>query len=296
MMGKIINLVLMVFLMIGVLGFVTAEYEDVVPEPERVGFFSNQMFKMKMVFTFDKEKKIDLALGMAERRLAEAELLASEDPEAYAVAQERYDELIARAERILEEIESGAEDVNSSVDRIGKIARIQNQFERHRDHADEIYGRALERFDANNASAEKLERFEIFHDRALNRSYVFEKKILERKENTLKKHKALSEASDEELETLIADIESNEGLTQAREIRMEQARERIVKLRDRDSQKVEQMRARLENADMSEAQKEQLRQRVENTESRLAGIEDNAGKKADALKNAAGNELAGRNR
>ena len=269
-MKKIISLFLMVFLLVGTLGgVVAADDEAAVPVAKKIGFFEDRMDRMKLAFTFNKEKHIERVLEMAEKRLAEAELLAEENPEAYERAQARYDELVAKAEEDLSEIESDAEDENSSVENMEKIARIQNQFERHRDHTDEIYARALERFAANNASAEKIERFEMFHERALNRSNMMEQRAIEKRENAVRKHKALSEMSDEELNELLEKIDSDEGLIQARENRMEQAEKRIQKLEEKGVKNVEQMRARIENANLDEEQKERLRERLENSEERL---------------------------
>ncbi len=304
-MKKIISLFMMAFLLVGTLSIVAAEeVEDAVPEPARIGFFQNQMFKLNMAFTFNKEKKIEKTLEMAEKRLAEAELLAEEDPEAYEKAQERYNDLVAKAEEILDGIE-GNGDENSSAEYMSKIARIQNQFERHRDHADEVYTRALERFEANNASDEKIERFEMFHERALNRSNAMEERALEKRENAIRKHKALSEMSDEELEGLLENIESNEGLTKAREVRTEQFQKRVEKLEVIGANRLERAQERFDNANLSEGQKEVLRERIERTEGQLEEMGERlqerfevqgqvAEKRTENIVNAIESELAGR--
>ena len=50
-MKKIVSLFMMAFLLIGTFVFVAAEEnEDIVPVTEKVGFFSNQMFKLKYAF------------------------------------------------------------------------------------------------------------------------------------------------------------------------------------------------------------------------------------------------------
>lgn len=271
-MEKTISLFFMALLLVGTFGFVAAEEtEDVVPEAKKVGFFEDRMDRWRFSWTFDKEKKIERALEMAEKRLAEAEVLADEDPEAYERAQERYDELVKRAEEILADIESDAGDENESEEYIGKIARIQNKFERHRDHIDEIYTRARERFEMNNASEEKLERFERFHERALNRTYEMEDRALEKRENAVRKHKALSEMSDEELEDLLEDIEDGEGLTQAREKRFERYEMRLEHLEERGELRIEHARERLEGSDLTEEQKERLRIRIREAEDHLNG-------------------------
>ncbi|MCD4771041.1 DUF5667 domain-containing protein [archaeon] len=280
-MKKTNNLFLIMLLLVGTLGFVVADEEEEsdIPEAKKVGFFEDRMDRIKFAFTFNKEKKIERALTMAEKRLAETEVLAEEDPEAYERAQERYDELVARAEEILEDMESEAEDAEDSVENIERVARIQNKFERHRSHADEIYTRARERFEANNASDEKLERFEMFHERALNRSYKMEERILERRENIIQKHKTLTEMDDEELEELLVKIEDDEGLKAAREKRVELAEIRVEKLEQIGEKRLEMARERLNNADLSEEEKAKIRERLEDVEMKLDRFGDLAKKR-----------------
>lgn len=284
-MKNITSLFILVLLLVGTFGFVAAaETEDSVPSAEKVGFFSNQMFKLKYALTFDKEKKIEMALDMAERRLAEAELLAEEDPEAYDAAQEKYNELVARAEGVLSDIKSNDEDINKSIAQIEKIARIENMFEKHRDHIDEIYTRALDRFVINNASEEKIERFEMFHERALNRTDSMEEKILEKKENTVRKHKALSEMSDEELDALLEKIEDNEGLTQAREERAEKFEERTQKIQEKGLEIDSRIRERINNSNMTEEQKANFLERLDTSRDKAGEISEKARERMEEQK------------
>ncbi len=121
--------------------------------------------------------------------MAEAEILAEEDPEAAEKAQEEYNAFVAKAEGILEGISKvEAENENLSLDGIEKMARIQNRFEQYREHAERIHVRALERFETNGASAEKIERFEGFYNKALVRSDQMEDKILQKKEAKYKNY------------------------------------------------------------------------------------------------------------
>jgi hypothetical protein len=261
---------MMAFLLVGTFCFVTAEdveSEVVVPEARKIGFFGNAFDRIDFALTFNKEKKIEKVLEMAEKRLAEAE--ASGDTEEIAIAQERYDELVARAEEILADIESRAEDRNGSINEMEQIARIQNRFERHREHAGEIYARALERFEANNASDEKIERFEMFYERALNRSDRLEAKILEKRENSIKKQKVLSEMSDEELENLLAEIEEREGLKENREKRIERAEVRIEKLERVKEKNIERIKERLNSSDLTDEEKLRIENRMIEAEKRF---------------------------
>lgn len=275
-MKKTISLLVMLFLVVGVLGFVAAEdSEDAIIQPRKVGFFENQLDKLQLAFTFNKEAKINKVLEMAEKRLAEAELLADEDPEAYEEAQELYDELLAEAEEILAEVESEDGNENQSVEYISKITRIQNRFEAHEGHVDEVYTRALERFEANNASDEKIARFEMFYDRALNKSGKVEEKILEKREVAIKEYKSLSEMSDEELEELLAQIEEREGLAEDREKRANQSEDRLDRLNNTRERILENLEKEFgENASFKVEQRIRIESRFEKAEDQFEKAEE----------------------
>ncbi len=287
-MKRINVLFLMAFLIVGTLGFVVAEDslgEADIPEAKKIGFFENMFDNVGLAFTFNKEKKIARALELAEKRLAEAEALVEESPEEAERAQERYNDFIAKAEKVLEKIsDAKAENENLSIDEMEKMARIQNQFERHREQTAKIYTRALERFEKNNASDEKIERFENFYDRALNRSDKMEEKILQKREAAIKRHKVLAEKSDEEIESILEEIEEREGLTEAREQRVERAEVRVQKFAVMKQKNVERIQARLNETDLTEAQREQITNRVEIATQRAQEFEIQTRERIEAYK------------
>ncbi len=297
------------FLLVGTLAIVSAESTNnsAVLQPERIGFFENQLFKLKLIFTFNKEKKINETLDMAEKRLAEAELLANESPEAYKKEQERYDDLVTKAENILDDIKSDNENENASIKYMSKIARIQNRFERHKEHADEIYSRALERFESNNASDKEIERFEMFHERALNRSNTMEERAIERQKNAIRRYKALSNMSDEQLGELLEKIENNSGLTKAREVRKERLEKRFEKFEEIGAKRIERHKKRLENANnLTEKQRRQIEEQLEKQEGRFEktrnriqqrfeNIAERHERRAENLRETIKNELEDRN-
>ena len=288
-MKKINTLFLMVFLIVGTLGFVVAdedfeEYE--LPEAQEIGFFENMFDNMGLAFTFNREKKIQKALGLAEKRLAEAEALAEDDPEAGERAQERYDEFVAKAEEALEDIsEANAENGNLSIGEMGKMARIQNQFEKHREHTARIYTRALERFEENNASDEKIERFESFYGRSSERSDEMEDRIIQRKESAMTKYKVLAEKSDEELEEIFADIEEGEGLTEAREQRTERSEVRVQNVMEIKNRNIEKAQVHLNDADLTDEERLEINNRIANAIQNAIQFELRARERIEAHKN-----------
>jgi len=272
MKKNIICLFLMAFLVVGTFGGVlAAEEDDVVPEAKKVGFFEDRMDRMMLAFTFNKEKRIDRTLDMAEKRLAEAEVFAEDDLEAYEEAQARYAELVADAEDVLADLESGAEDIADSEASVNLIARIQNRFEIHQNRADEVYVRSLERFEANNASDEKVARFEEFHERAWARSENLEDRLIERRENIIENHKILSNMSEEELEDLLVEVEASEGLTEARDARLAQVDDRIERLEASGTARINSVSERLASAEnLSEAERIRIQAGIDSAERQLA--------------------------
>jgi len=260
-MKNIISLFMMAFLVIGTLGFVVAEDSDVVPVAKKIGFFENSLDRIKLAFTFNKEVRIERTLDMAEKRLAEAELLAEENPEAYDLAQERYDNLIARAEEDLAAIESG-DDAETSEEDLAMIARIQNRFELHNDVADEIYIRARERFEMNNASDEKLERFEMFYERTSERNALMQGKVIAKREAAIEMHKEMSNMSDEELATFLEEVEERQGLTADREVRQDKLDVRVQKATEIKRAVVEKARASLIDSGLSVQERLQAKERI----------------------------------
>ncbi len=246
-----------------------------------VGFFENSFDRLRLAFTFNKENRINRILDMAEKRLAEAKISAESDPDRLILDQEKYDELVAKANEVLADIKDG-DDNKSSIKNMERIFRIQNRFEKHRERADEIYTRALERFEMNNASEEKIERFEMFYERALNRSNEMETRILERRKEAIKKHKRLTNMTEDELNDLLSDIEENEGLVQAREKRVSRAQTRIEIFEDTQKQRIGRIQAHLNDSALSEEKKAQIQKRLESTQQKMVKFREKAIAKAEA--------------
>jgi len=126
------------------------------PPQKEWDFFNNWIDHIRLAFTFNKEKKIDLILHMAEKQLAAGEALGGNNSVAYNKTQANYDKLMARADKIFSEIQDvNNRSSNDSIKELNNIVRIQNMFERHKDHADEMYTRAIKRFESKNIKSKK---------------------------------------------------------------------------------------------------------------------------------------------
>jgi hypothetical protein len=288
-MKKVFGLIAIAIMMLSSFGLVLAEDEvvdEVMPEAEEGATGDSGWDRFRFAFTFNKEKKINRALDMAEKNLLAAEANMEDDPEAYAAAQERYDELLAKAEEILADIEDKSGNEKQSNRTLKKIARIQNRFELHRDHIDTVYARQLDRFEANNASDEKIERFEMFYERAVNRSYRVEERVIERRQNAANQLRTMRQMSDEELEELLENIEEGEGIVAAREARFERAEERVEKVTELKLGRIEKAYERLDNSEnLTDEQKAEIEERLERAENRIMLLSERHYERLDKLEN-----------
>ncbi len=232
------------------------EEEIEVPEAKRTGFFR----RINFAFIFNKEKKIERALEIAEEKLAYADSIAEENPEKAEKIYAEYEKYIQRAEKVLDKIESKSNDEEKSSEEISKLVRIQERFEKHQEKTDAIYNRALERFEANNVSPEKMERFENFYARATEKNKEALSKAVQRQENALKKHKVLTEMSDGELEDLLGEIEEREGVREDREDREGREEKRFKEMRKIKEISIERI---LKNPNLNENERQKIKEAFE---------------------------------
>ena len=275
---KLGALFLMTFLLLGTLGtFVSAQ--DVVEEGvelEEAGTtpdsplygLDNAMDRIRLAFTFNRERKAERAMLMAEERLAEADAMITANQTAFAErAQERHDFFVQKAEEALADIESdGEEAVAENALRI--ITRIQNRIEAHQEKVEAVHTRILER-QSETMTDEQLEHLEEVFANIKERANNAEAQVSQRKENVKTKYKVLTEKSDEEVEEVLDEIESEEELAQNRLSRKERAEKRIERANQVTEKIVTRFRARLQNAEnLTEEQKALMEQRINKFEVR----------------------------
>ncbi len=245
---KILGIFLITFMFVTIPAFAMAtDVSSTIPAPHRIGFFENFMDHVRLTFTFNKERKVDLLLHMADKQLANGEVLGGNNSIAYNKTQENYDKLMARANKIFLKMQDKGNNTNASINYMKNIVRLQNMFERHRDHADEIYTRTIERLKARNVSTERIERFEKFYNRSLSRSAGIEKRVIQRRERAMRRYQRMTNMTNATMDELLAKIDREENLTEARKIRMEKFKERTQQLRKRGIIRAEKEREMFED-------------------------------------------------
>jgi len=276
MKKTIMSLVVMSLFLFSLVVVVAEEHDTEIelPEAKKIGFFGNSFDNLRLAFTFNQEKRIERALAMAEKRLAEAEALADEDPEAAERARERYEAFLEKAEKAMEKIaEKQANNPEESREGLTKLVRAENRLEAHKEKAEAIYLRTLERLQDNNASEERIAKLEEIYAKVNERLDNVEEKQLARRESAKERHKTLSGETDAEVDADIEEIEDEEGLTDAREKRASRAEFRIQKFTQIREREIQRFQARLESGNITEEQRTRITERIEGFEERTAEYE-----------------------
>jgi hypothetical protein len=279
-MKKILGMFLMAFIMFGMMSGVLAQEDATtseeleLPEPKEIGAWNGFRDRMRLAFTFNKEKKVDLALELAEKRLAHIEALNGIDPEAAEKAMERYEALLLQAEEYAAKLEEAkAKNPNQSLSGIEKMIRAQDRIEMHRERAEAMHLRALEHLEAENASEEKVAKFEEFYARELEKLNEIESKFLEKKENAKVKYKAVSGENESEVQNKFREIEGQQGLLKHREerrVRDEERLERYTGIKERNIDRFEMM---LENINLTEEQRIVLEANIQRQKAQIENHE-----------------------
>lgn len=284
----------MSFLVLGMTGFTLAEESDeavpalisapaeevALPSAEPTGFFGRTFDNWGLAFTFNAEKRIEKSLALAEKRLAEAEKLAESDPEAAELARERYEHFLAKAEGALAKLEAKeSKDLNKSQEQLEKMTQMQNRFEEHRETADAIHVRTIERLQARNASDEQIAKMEEAFGKAAQR---FEKSIEEanqKQEKAKLKYKVLGDLTDDEIEAKIADIEGKAGIAKSRAERIVREEVRVEKYEQAKNKQVSKLQERIDaNGNLTAEDKDMLQKRIENAQAKMKDFAEKAEK------------------
>jgi len=265
-------------LVVSMFGVMAAEAEEEIelPEPGRIGFFENMFDHIKLGLTFNKERRVERALEMAERRLAAAEALVEEDPEGAEKARERYEFFLGKAESAMEGMseigwkpdpDRKCEDGEGKC--VHKLVRAQDRIEAHREKVEAMHLRALEKLEARNASEEKISKLEVLFEKSNDRLDRAEEKVLQKRENAKIKYKVLSEGNESELNETLRSIEGEEGFLRAREKRKARAEVRVEKFTSIRERQADKLQAKLNNSELNESQREKAQQRLEDSEKRI---------------------------
>ncbi|MBW3010927.1 hypothetical protein KY326_01770, partial [Candidatus Woesearchaeota archaeon] len=167
---------------------------------------------IKLALTTDEAEKAQLAVEIADERLAETVVMAEEGKtEEAAEAQEQHDEAIATAEEAVEAIESDG-DAEQAQEALEDIAEVQAAITGHAAKVAAVKDTILARM-ATKKSPEQLAHMEAVFNKIKAKAVEMETKSEAKKEKVKTKYKALSKKTDAEVDTEVAAIDEDAGLT-----------------------------------------------------------------------------------
>ena len=179
---------------------------------------------IQLALTTDEAAQAELAIEIADERLAETAVMADEgNVEAAAEAQAGYDEAIAVAEEAVEAIESDG-DAEQAAEAIEQVAEIKAQIEGHAAKVASVKDAILARM-ASRKTPEQLAKMQAVFDKIKAKAVQMETKTAAKKEKVAIKYKALSKKTDAEVEAKVAAIEAKVS----GKVKAEQAKETASK-------------------------------------------------------------------
>lgn len=242
-MNKTICLMVLGLLVFSIAGtFVFAEEEnsldsnlaisaEPIPEDSTTGVFWDGF---RRTFTFNKEKKAEISMRIAEKRMLRAGECSEE--ENYDCAQkmiQKQEEAMLRAEAYLDDIEKNG-DENATRLALARSIAMQNRVEAQEERALEIKARILER-QGEVMTEEQLAHLEEVFASIENRSQERKQKVEQRQETLRERYKELTGMTDEEVTDTLAQYMGyleqrrlmREANTQAQNMKVQQYKERI---------------------------------------------------------------------
>ena len=143
--------------------------------------------RINLALTFNKVRKAEKALRIAEERLAEAEAMARKGKLDHAERAEKYhDALVEEAADSAEEIESNG-DNETAKEALKEILKLRNKIESHSEKVSLVKHRILER-QAERMTPEQLAKLRAIFERIENKSLETENKIHQKRENVKTKY------------------------------------------------------------------------------------------------------------
>jgi len=214
-----------IFSMLLISSFVLAE-EGTEVEIEDAGTTPGSVFhgldrameRINLALTFNKVKRAEKALRIAEERLAELNALAENNESEYIEKSRLYHERsLERVRAAIEGMESNG-DEDKARNALERITALEDRILDHQEKVSAIKARILER-QGDRMSEEQIVHLEEIFVRMENRTFDLEVNLIKKKDNVRLKYKVISEKTDEEIEELLENFEEREGFKEHKLIR-----------------------------------------------------------------------------
>ncbi len=219
MKTKLLTIFVMAFLATSFMVGIVAAENDLVLETENSvnvddldssGIFWNQF---QRAFTFKKEKKAEISLKIAEKRMAKVAQLAKKGKKEKANEEAKeYEQELEKAEEYMEKVEING-DENETEKSLVAIAALQNKMSSHQEKVEAIHNAILEQ-QAEKLSEEQLAHLENVFGTMKSKLEESEGKVFQKQENIRVKYKLQTGKTDEEIEEELGLESKNETKAQ----------------------------------------------------------------------------------
>ena len=231
------------------------------------------MENIRMAFTFNKAKKANYGLKIAEERLAEAKELSEKGEEERAqIAVENHERIMKKVQKNIEGLESNG-DNETSQKTLGETYSLEEKLQKHRQKVTEVHSGILEKLrNESNMSEEQIQHLEKVFGKIENNSLGVENKILEKREQAKMKYKVVSGQDSDEIEAEFEDREKN--IEKTKEAVKNRIRERNEISNEVRQEILEKINDSEEFKNLSEEEKQELKENIrskirENTQDRI---------------------------
>lgn len=205
MKAKVLSIFVMAFLAMSfMVGIVAAENDSTISTKGSVnvddldssGIFWNQF---QRAFTFNKQKKAEISLKIAEKRMAKVVKLAKEGKQEKAEKEaEEHKQELEKTEEYINEVEVNG-DENETGKSLVAIAALNHKMSSHKEKVSAIHKAILEQ-QADKLSEEQLAHLTKVFEMIESKLEESEEKVLQKQENMRIKYKLQSGKTDKEVE------------------------------------------------------------------------------------------------
>lgn len=257
MKSKIFTVFTLAILMFSLMGtFVLAEEDDVfnskalnLANDESKASTNVFWERVRIMFTFNKEKKAEIALKIADKRaLKVGQLLEEGMPEKARKYVEKHREAVEEAEDNFEDIANNG-DEESVLNALKATVRMQYRFDLHKEKFLDIFSKILER-QSEIMNEEGLAHIIDVFSNIEAKSEEAENRIEQKQDNFIARYKIITGATEEEIEALLDGFESE--FEEAKEQRQERIQERENSIEDRKNRIKERIQDLGESEDEEE--------------------------------------------
>jgi len=165
--------------------------------------------RINLALIFNKIKRAEKALLIAEERLAEVEAMIEKNKlDKAEIAQQKYKEITEDNEKTIDEIESEG-DNETSAKVLRDVIGLELKAMSHREKVVFVKNRILER-QSGKMTEEQIAHLREVFDKIISKASEMENKTAEKRNRIKVKHKVLAELTDEELEDFEAELKQKE--------------------------------------------------------------------------------------